>query len=161
MISLAIVDVQGFKTEENKFILKELAIVYNDQLQVYLVKPPFSFNNLSATEKKHVKWIERNRRILWNDGHITYEQCIVDVRKFLSYDIDIYCKGSEKVTWINAVLGRSDVKNLEDVHCPNLLSLHEKYKSCNWIYSCTSHPTMCALKNVTCLKKWYLENECL
>lgn len=161
MISIAIVDVQGYKTDENKFILKELAIVNNDQLQVYLVKPPFPFYNLSAMEKKHVKWIEKNRRILWNDGYITYEQCIVDIRKFLSCDKDIYCKGSEKVTWINAILGRNDVKNLEDVHCPNLLSLYEKYKLCNCIYSCTSHPTICALKNVTCLKKWCLDNKFL
>lgn len=48
----AIVDVQGFKTDDNQFILKEIAILYSDQLQVFMIQPPFPFQNLTSTEKK-------------------------------------------------------------------------------------------------------------
>lgn len=149
----AIVDVQGFKTDDNKFILKEIAISYKDQIQVLLVRPPFPFHNLSASERKQIKWIERNRRIFWNDGFVSYETFLLYISEFLM-DKTIYCKGVEKVIWIKDILDYNDVINLEDFDCPNLLSLYEEYRFCNHVYNCIYHPKICALRNVTCLKKW-------
>lgn len=68
----AFVDIQGFKTDDNKFILKEMAILCNGQMQVFLVKPPFKFYDLSKSERLQVCWIERNRNILWNEGFIPF-----------------------------------------------------------------------------------------
>lgn len=69
----AVVDLQGFKTDNNDFIVKEIAILCeNNQMLVLLIKPPFPFNELSETEKMQVRWIERNRQIYWREGIIPY-----------------------------------------------------------------------------------------
>lgn len=153
MKSSAIVDVQGFRRENNEFIIKEIAIICGDQVQVLLILPPFSFHHLTYTEKMQIRWIERNRKIFWNDGFITYDNFLMNTQPFL-VDKTIYCKGVEKATWIKNIFNHDDVINLEYVKCPSLLSLHKEYRFCNDILNCMYHPSFCALKNVTCLKKW-------
>lgn len=155
---IAVVDVQVFKTDNNKFILKELAIGYNDQLQVYLIQPPCPVYNLSTTERKQVNWIERNRKVNWNDGYIPYSNHQTIVMEHLEDKI-IYCKGLEKVSWIKEIIGHDNVFNLEDLSCPNLLNLYEEYRLSPEVFSCIYHPTICSLKNVTCLRKWCLDNK--
>lgn len=59
----AIVDVQGFKTEANEFIIKEIAILCDKKIQVFLIKAPFPFYDLTKEERRQVSWIERNRKI--------------------------------------------------------------------------------------------------
>lgn len=158
MKAIAIVDVQGFKIADNKFILKEIAIAHGDQIQVLLIKPPFPIHNLTAIERKQVNWIQRNRKICWNDGFIPYSNYMTHVEEFL-YNKIIYCKGHEKMLWIKKVLDYNDVYNLEDKSCPSLLNLYEEYRLSTDVYSCVYHPTICALRNVTCLKKWCLKNK--
>lgn len=160
MNTKAIVDVQGFKTDDNQFILKEIALVCNDQIEVFSVKPPYPFRNLSSTERKQVNWIQRNRNMYWNDGMIPYNSYVNFIDNFLK-NKTIYCKGLEKVNWIRNILQRDNVINLEDMGCPKLLSLYEEYRSSNDTYHCIYHPTICALKNVTCLRKWCINNKLL
>lgn len=155
-----IVDVQGFKTKDNEFILKEIAILSEDQMLVFLVQPPYPFQNLTNEEKKQVKWIERNRKVLWNDGFIPYESVYMYIVNFI-VDKMIYCKGVEKMQWIKNILSTDNVTNLETMNCPNLLSLYERYRNSSDIFNCIYHPTICALKNVTCLKKWCIDNKIL
>lgn len=154
----AIVDVQGFKNEENTFIVKEIAIICNNQLQVFLIKPPYPFYNLTKTERKLVHWIERNRKICWNDGFLPYYDYKFHVVKYLEGK-RIYTKGSEKVLWLRDILQTNDVHNLEDKGCPKLFSLYEKYNLSTDVFNCAYHPTVCALKNVTCIRKWCLDNK--
>lgn len=59
------------------------------------------------------------------------------------------------------MLDHNDVNNLEDMHCPRLLTLYKEYRLDNDVYSCCYHSTICALKNVMCLKKWCLSNKVL
>lgn len=160
MKAIAIVDVQGFKIADNKFILKEIAIACKDQIQVFLIKPPFPIYNLTSTERKQVNWIERNRKIYWNDGFIPYKNYLAYIEEFL-IDKMIYCKGLEKMLWIKKLLDYNDVYNLELKSCPSLLSLYEEYRLSTDVYTCIYHPTICALRNVTCLKKWCLNNKLL
>lgn len=155
-----IVDVQGFKIDHNQFILKEICILYNDQIHLLLIQPPFPFHKLSVTEKKQVKWIEKNRKIYWNDGFIPYSNYSMYINEIL-IDKIIFCKGTEKMVWIKNMLQRAEVYNLEDMQCPKLLSLYEKYKHSTDVSSCIYHPTICALRNVTCLRKWCLDNKVL
>lgn len=154
------VDVQGYKLEDFDFVLKEIAISVpqQDQLQVFQILPPFPIYNLSSNDRKQVNWIEKNRRLYWNDGYIPYNRHHMYLKPLLSNTI-IYCKGFEKVNWIKAMFNTNFVYNLEDKQCPKLLNLHEKYNSSTDVYSCIYHPTTCALKNVICLKKWSLENK--
>lgn len=160
MKSVAIVDVQGFKTEDNRFILKEIAILCGEQVQVYLVQPPFSFNNLTIAERKQVRWIEKNRKLNWHDGFIPYEKVFEYINEFF-IDKVIYCKGVEKVKWIQDIVMSDNVINLETINCPKLLSLYEEYRFCSDIYNCIYHSNICALRNVLCLRKWCTNNKIL
>lgn len=160
MKSIAIVDVQGFKIDDNKFILKEIAIVCKDNIQVFLVQPPFPYSQLTPKECKLVSWIERNRKLYWNEGFITYDQVLLFIANYL-LDKTIYCKGTEKVTWIRNMLcyNNNEVINLENMNCPNFLTLYEQYRLSKDVYSCIYHPTICALKNVMCLKNWCISKQ--
>lgn len=153
-----IVDVQGFKNDQNYFLPKEIAIVYNDRVQVLLIRPPYPYEWLTETEKKQVNWIEKNRKITWSEGFVPYENYKCHLIHALKCN-DIYCKGLEKQLWLKDILNNPNVFNLEDKGCPSLLTLYKLYDSHSDIFSCVYHPTICALKNVTCLRKWCLNNK--
>lgn len=157
------VDVQGFKTDLNDFIIKEIAIKSGSQLITLLFKPPFYRFELTDTEKKQVSWIERNRKIFWDEGFIPHCYHKNIIRELLK-NKNIYVKGLEKVTWIKKILEDSIddnlcIFNLEDIGCPSLSSLYENYKSGLDVYQCIYHSTHCALKNVSCMQKWYLSRK--
>lgn len=159
----AIVDLQGFKTDGNKFILKEIAILSNDQLQVFLIKPPFPFYDLTKTERKQVSWIERNRKIYWNEGYIPYSKHKMYIADILKSK-HIITKGLEKVIWINEILSDDNnnnycIYNLEDSGCPSIMTLYEKYESSIDMFRCSYHSFICAMKNVLCFKKWCEDNK--
>lgn len=73
-IKTIIVDVQGFKDAQNRFIIKELALSTAEYTQVFLIKPPYSYRHLTNSEKKHVRWIENNLGYRWSEGHIDYRE---------------------------------------------------------------------------------------
>lgn len=154
----AIVDVQGFKTEDNIFIAKEVAILSDNQYHTFLIKAPFQFSDLTETEKRQVRWIERNRKIYWNSGNIPYKNLRMLVAGYLTGKT-VFCKGLEKVSWIRDIIGTSKVYNLEDKGCPSLISLYSKYYSFENVFSCINHSTVCALKNILCLRNWCLDNK--
>lgn len=155
---IAIVDVQGFKTGTNNFILKEFAVAYDNRIQVFLYKQPYPFYDLTTTERRQVSWIERNRGIFWKEGHIPYSNHKDHIIPILA-NKKIYTKGLEKVSWIKEISKNNNVFNLEDQACPNLVSLYDKYSMSDDVYSCIYHSNICALKNVMCLNKWCKENK--
>jgi hypothetical protein len=153
----AIIDVQGFKNECNEFIPKELAIISKDGILVVLIKPPYPFYFLTKKERKQVAWLEKNRGILWNDGYVSY----CDYKSLLlnfCKNKHIYVKGYEKVVWVKEMVESDNVLNLEDINCPNLEKLSEKYSSSSDIKHCIYHTNKCALKNASFLNKWCIEN---
>lgn len=159
MNAFAIVDVQGFKTDANKFILKEIAISYKNHLQVFLIKSPIPFYDLSKNEKKQVSWIERNRKVFWREGFVNYYDYKNLVFNFLK-NKSIYVKGNEKAIWIRQLLEhKARVLNLEDKGCPSLHSLYSEYCNSNDILNCIYHTSICAQKNVSCLRKWCENNK--
>lgn len=155
-----IVDVQGFKSEDNKFIPKEIAIVSKNHAFVFTIKAPFPFYNLTKKERLNVAWIERNRGILWSEGFVPYFNYKFLLRDFFK-NKHIYTKGVEKVLWLKEILETDDVYNLEDKSGPNLETLHKKYFNSLDIKSCIYHNNVCALKNSLCLYKWCVDNKIL
>lgn len=154
-----IIDVQGFKLETNEFIVKEIAILYENKIQVLLIKPPFPYHELTRQERRQVNWIQRNRNIYWNEGVVSYshyQKLITNIAR----DKCVYTKGLEKVLWLQYILENNNINNLEDQGCPSLLSLFDQYLNCQDLYSCIYHEKVCALRNVLCLKKWCFENKC-
>ena len=51
-----VVDVQGFKIENNKFISKELAAYDGRKICHYVFKPPFNLNQLPPNLTKEANW---------------------------------------------------------------------------------------------------------
>lgn len=149
----AIVDLQGFKKDNNEFILKEIAILCSRQTLVLLIKPPFPFYELSKTERSTVSWIERNRKIFWDEGFIPYSQMSQYITNYLKNKV-IYVKGSEKVLWLKNLIQSDQIHNIECYNCPNFQTLYKTYLNCSYVFSCIFHSNVCALRNVTCLNMW-------
>lgn len=152
------VDVQGFKDSTNKFIIKELSIASKDCTQSFLIKPPYAFKYLTNEEKKQVRWLEKNRGINWYEGFIDYREFQRVVVPYLSGK-KILTKGLEKIMWIKELCSDCEITDLGDKDCPKLSKLHDDYcEKENQNFYCVHHKKECALKNVLCLKKWYLNN---
>lgn len=155
-----IVDVQGFKSEDNVFIPKEIAILSENRALMIIIKPPYPFYNLTRKERLTVAWIEKNRGILWNEGFVPYF-CYKSLISEFFKNKYIYTKGYEKVKWLKEILDSENVHNLEDFNCPNLETLYKRYATALDIQTCIYHSNICAYKNVTCMKKWCIENDVL
>lgn len=150
---MRIVDLQGFKDANNNFIVKEFAIWFNGNTQTFIIKPPFPYNNLSAEEKKRVRWLENNRGLFWSEGFIDYREFKRTVIPYLS-NKKIFTKGIEKVKWIQDLCKNSDIIDVGENGCPNFFILHSIYEDVNNSLNCVHHRKNCALKNVMCIKKW-------
>lgn len=155
-----IVDIQGFKNSDNEFIVKELAIATQEHTYIFLVKPPYPFNSLTAEEKKQVRWIERNRGYRWSEGYVDYREFQRIIKPYLK-DKNICVKGDEKINWVQDLCGKENtVLDISYLSAPNLNTLCKMYCSDNTaLYNCIYHKKICALKNVICIKKWCIENK--
>lgn len=153
-----IADVQGFKDMKNNFIIKELSIATRNHTQTFIVKPPYTYKNLTDEEKKQVRWLEKNRGLKWSEGFIDYREFKRIVVPYLSGK-RILVKGLEKILWIRELCQDCEIIELGEKGCPNFLKLYNDYRvEDNKILNCEYHRKMCALKNVLCIKKWYILN---
>lgn len=151
------VDVQGFKDCKNNFILKELALATQEYTQVFLIKPPHAYCNLTREEKTRVNWIEKKKGIFWKDGYIDYREFRRVIIQYLE-NKNIIVKGAEKVKWVKELCSNCDVIDIGDKGCPNLVQLTTKYCKDYTLFNCVYHEKQCALKNVICVIKWYFDN---
>ena len=102
-----ILDIQGFKTSTNDFIVKEVAFapVEEDvEPTVFLFKPPYPWT--FSNKKGPTAWLEQNYHGLsWNSGSIPYEEVEKILRSiFPTNSADIYVKGLEKTKWLQKLL---------------------------------------------------------
>lgn len=150
-----IVDLQGFKDDNNKFIVKEVAIATKYQTQTFLVKPPYSYYYLTDTEKKRVQWLQRNRGIYWSEGYIDFKEFQRIIVAYLEHKT-IFTKGFEKIQWIKELCPNCEVldlsEKLREKGYSNFTPIYEKCCSESVSYNCVFHKKYCALKNVTCLR---------
>lgn len=160
MNSTIFVDVQGFKDCFNKFIIKEFALSTEEFTQVFLIKPPYAYTTLSTKEKKTVRYLEQQRGITWSEGHIDYREFKRIITPIMA-NKTIVMKGLEKQNWIKELCDNCVLVDIEDRGSPNFLTLYKIYckNECN--FNCFSHKKICALKNVICIKKWFLEKKTL
>lgn len=156
-----IVDVQGFKTDENRFIFKEIAFIsfYEDNLiKSYLLKPPFPWSHLSARYKSSNAWLIRNFHGLpWYSGNVSYNFLHEGIEE-LNQTETVYVKGSEKRAWLLTTFPNIKyVLDFDDLGCPSLVQLQKNNRN---IQSCSSHCVVkgtvsnCAVRNVKLLKCW-------
>lgn len=153
MAAAAIVDVQGFKDQHNKFIVKELAILSSeDKLQHFIFQPPFKFEDLTPKIKKQVFWLKHNLHGFgWHDGYVPYHYLYTVVTPLLA-EKNIYVKGLEKKEWLKDFLGDGvTIWNIEDeLNCPKLSWLRFLHTE----FSCLNHKGQCALQNVFTIRKF-------
>lgn len=152
-----IVDIQGFKDNNNKFIVKEAAVLSSEnRVQHFIFQPPYKFQGLVLSKQKLAKWMQiYHHRFPWNFGFIPYymlENCIAPLLK----NKHIYVKGCEKKNWIRDIFGSDlSVYNMEDdMKCPKLAFLKYRYPN---VHRCLIHEGVCALENVLMLEK-FLQN---
>lgn len=161
MSHIALVDIQGFKPANDKFILKEIFIsTYPENEELHaIINSPYSFHELSKIQQRQVQWLSRNYHgIKWSDGDMSLSKFLLMSQKLLKRKV-VLCKGFEKMKWVESIFNGivENIVNVEDYGCSIKLS-----ENCNFTM-CDRHinslkPPHCALKNVMLLKQWYTEN---
>ena len=154
-----VLDFQGFKDENNDFIVKELAILSTDgeKYELQLFQPPYAFNKLSKDLQKQVIWLEKKfHGLYWSSGQREYNE-LKDVFEGLEISGTIYVKGVEKQKYVKHLLSnyKVNVVNLEDLGCPSLSMLKQQMnpivlKPCHFNHT----EYNCAYVNVYVLALW-------
>lgn len=154
-----VLDFQGFKSGNNDFIVKEMAIISIDG-QIYelqLFQPPCSFSELPSDVKKQVLWLEKQYHgLYWGSGFRQYSD-LKDIFKGLNIDGNVYVKGKEKQQFVVKLLSDYSVNviDLEDLGCPSLTELKQQVqlntmKPCSFNHNFSN----CAYINVHVLQQW-------
>lgn len=188
-MDFAIVDLQGFKDNENNFIVKEFAL-FTKNIQFHdIIKSSSScaFETLNYSSKQSVEWLKNFYHGLdWNDGYITVDELRKTVAPILKNKL-IYVKGLEKIEWLHQLMDNESssktkllIVNAEDLGCDlNFNTRRNKKKNMDNMndyaagqqqqsttsVTCSKHRKMnqkkicCALQNAINLKLWYLNKE--
>lgn len=147
----AVVDLQGFKGENNEFIVKEVAALIHKYFNVhFIIKPPYRINYLPSELQRQARWLTKNYHgIAWEDGWSTFEDAIKIVSNALQ-NKTVYVKGEEKKQWLEKFLQKKPfaIYNLDDLGYPTL----QRLKNCYATPRCLSHSGHCALQNVYLLQ---------
>ena len=149
-----IVDLQGFKDESNKFILKEITVLHdNDHCIHFIIKPSISFDDLPYEMKDSVHWLVENHHGLdWDSGFVTIEV----VKPFLRAHLQgatIFVKGTDKVKWMQDIMNNEGVViNLEDIiktpSLRNIINSFPNYKPCS------EHEKNCTTQHVLAMQAY-------
>lgn len=164
-----IIDIQGFRIDNNRFIIKEVAILTRNYIKLFhiLIQPPCSWNDVSLSFRKQILWLERYYHGLsWDEGHVPYYTAQNIIRNILSNHCVIFVKGNEKRYLLEKILKNyktctivdlSEHKDEYEENPPSLRTRNEYTSN----YSCFHHKTTrngksasCALNNVFTLRAW-------
>lgn len=121
-------DIQGFRGNDNSFIIKEIAFYKSGVLFTYLFAPPYNYSSLEKKFRKQAVWLFYNHHNLrWNEGYISYSSVKDIIYKELiiknTNNSIIYVKGDEKVKWLQEYCDVPSV-NIDSLrNCPNLNSM--------------------------------------
>lgn len=166
----AFVDIQGFKSNTNRFVVKEIAIVTRNTTFHDIIKStPSSFSELDEAHKKQVKWLTYNfHGLKWNWGSITLQELRKKIEQILNGKV-AYVKGENKIKWLQQIFGFNcrlcQIVDIEPLNCALSLSLnngstYEKFQICKE-HIAVKHGKRChcALKNVHILENWFQQNK--
>lgn len=140
-----IIDVQGFKTGNNKFIVKEFAAYDGTRICHYIFKQPFPFNCLPIEYQKQANWLmSHHHAIDWIDGytkHFLFPKIISDITTNVT---EVYVKGREKADFIRKHITATVLE------LPETPQLEQKTANC---FYHKNDICICALSNVFNLYK--------
>lgn len=166
----AFVDLQGFISNANKFVVKEIAIITSNTKYHDIVKStPTPFSDLDAAHKKQAKWLTYNfHGLKWSWGYNTIQNLRKQIVPILNQKT-VYVKGDQKTEWLEQILSHQKsyvlkIINIEPLNCSLSLSLnngstYQKFKICeNHTAMKNEERCHCALKNVLVLQNWFQQN---
>lgn len=153
------IDVQGFKGSNNQFVLKEIALLHDENnLQHFIIQPPSDFENLPYHLQAQAQWLFRNHHgFTWNGGFTSLDSVTQWFSNILRGSI-VYVKGLEKAKWIADLFylhENVDIRDLDAEGCPKLDTLKKTFTDTP---RCIIHSGTCALQNVYLCKK-FVENK--
>lgn len=166
----AFVDLQGFKSNTNRFVVKEIAIVTRNTTFHDIIKStPSSFSDLDVVHKKQAKWLTYNfHGLKWDFGFITFQDLRKKIEPILNGKV-VYVKGENKIKWLQQILGFNSrlcqIIDIEPLNCALSLSINNgstytKFQVCkNHIAIKREIRCHCALKNVLILDDWFQQNQ--
>jgi hypothetical protein len=154
-----VIDIQGFRDADEKFLPKEIAVVAIDAAIVdhWIIMPPCPFGELPEKVRRQNTWLTRNYHgIEWFDGEANSKYFTLRLREIIRYSRHIYVRGNEKAYYLRNLLSR-EIYNLEDIS-PAFKNLTAEGECGQY---CTHHGFRkifhCALHNACKLKRWLLE----
>lgn len=152
-MNYAIVDLQGFRANNNKFILKEIAILTsNNETQHFIIKPPYSYHIVDLKTKYTNEYLRKHHHgFKWSDGDTNFWVVINILKIYINNYSEIYVKGAEKKTWLQNILKFHNIIDLNKEISTSLKKLQGLHilesKRCSF-----EHNGCCALENVFFLK---------
>lgn len=120
------IDVQGFKTIGNMFIVKEFCLLDKDYEYHKIVKSPCLYNELSDVYKREAQWLTMcHHGLTFNSGDTTITELITQtVEHVQGRKKMIVVKGVEKCEWVREIYRNSDI----DVQCVNVEEHHPSFR---------------------------------
>ena len=152
-----VVDFQAFRNSSNEYIIKEIAFLHAKEKQplVYLIKPPFHWEELSPKTRATNNWLSRNyTHLSWASGDIDYNYLEKIINLHFDYDDLLYIQGSEKAKWMSRY-ARNIIEIANDT--PSMKKLFNYKIDCN--NHINNNNENCALRNVILLEKYLFDKE--
>jgi len=151
-----VLDVQCFKDDANRYVVKEACAVDVDTGAVllhHIARPPYPRDQLSADKQRECEWLTRCYHGLdWRHGDIAYPALLDKLRACLHRRYAVYVKGEEKRDFVldNLVPADANVRELGEIGCGSLDYAANTVR-CRHHKSATHR---CALNNCVVLRTW-------
>jgi hypothetical protein len=102
-----VLDIQCFKREHNKFVVKELAAYDGEKMSHFLFKQPFPIGMLPHDLQKQVHWLSKHHHCIeWTSGYTPYYY-LGDILRDLTSGVDrVYVKGKEKAHYLQKLISK-------------------------------------------------------
>lgn len=95
----AVIEFQGFKDNQNRFIVKEFALVSALYKVHFMFGPPYGKSRLDSKTQRTVRWLTRHyHKIRWESGEFPYDEEYI--RLLCIPFSTLYTRGLEKTKFI-------------------------------------------------------------
>lgn len=161
-----IVDIQGFKDNENKLIPKEVCVMSTvtgtEKYQIFgqwIVSPLYPLSKLSRNKRRECGWLTRNHHgIKWNEEGTSWDIVVKNLQEIARFSDSVATRGVIKVRLLEEILSQ-EIINLEEIdECPPFVEFASNEPVC-YFHSSSDKKTICALSNVIKLTDWWNKNQ--
>lgn len=153
------VDIQGFKTYKERFIIKEFCMLVGDYMFHTTVKSPYCFQKLPPFYKRQATMLtNRFHGLSFDSGDMHICELIEKAYPFMQGK-KVLVKGKAKKTWLHHIF-----RNCDDINCINIEDLYGQvmYVNEKMYPNCGQHMnnliSHCAFSNALKLKDKFDSN---